>query len=300
MIDYSFIRLYLNDFAKAKSYDNPPVSTLNSQTFIVQKPNETFLQISNSSVNIAFVGGITVDLIDCSNNIIQNINDRFYYDNFTDSNGIEQITFEFGKINIDYWLKKLYLRITDDTNGNVYYSNAFLITDYLTNISSRFDYFNQTKIYNISYDIKPYVQSIRIANCYDNSPQNKREVKQYITSQGKQVNYRTIPTFLRQYLVDSLDYAINDRLEVLFAHQTVYLNYERVVVSEYKPNERQGDTNWMNAEFLVNPQNETLTANGQIFPDFELIIFSPNGYYTSQETVTKTFNNKFSNIFGSN
>ena len=58
MTDYSFIRLTLNDFAKAKSSDNPAISTLNYQGFIVQKPSETFLQISNSSVNISFVGGI--------------------------------------------------------------------------------------------------------------------------------------------------------------------------------------------------------------------------------------------------
>jgi hypothetical protein len=49
MTDYSFIRLTLNDFAKAKSSDNPAISTLNYQGFIVQKPSETFLQISNSS-----------------------------------------------------------------------------------------------------------------------------------------------------------------------------------------------------------------------------------------------------------
>lgn len=275
MIDYSFIKLFKNDFASAKNFDNPSISTLNQQSFIVQKPTETFLQISNSSENIAFVGGITVDLVDCCNDLIQNINSNFYYEGFVDSNGINQIAFEFGYIGVDYWTKPLYLRITDDTNGNIWYSNSFLVTDYLTDISSRFDYFNQTKIFGISYDLKPYTQSIRLVNCYDQTPLNKREVKQYITSQGKQVNYRSIPTFLRKYLIDSIDYAINDRLEVLFSHQFVYVNYERVVVSEFKPSERLGDTNFMNAEFLVNKQGETRLFKTQIFIDLKVIDRNP-------------------------
>ena len=299
MTDYSFIRLTLNDFAKAKSSDNPAISKLNYQGFIVQKPSETFLQISNSSVNISFVGGITVDLVDCFENLVKNIDNNFYYSAFTDSKGIEQIAFEFGKINTDYWTKPVFLRITDDINGNKWYSNSFLVTDYLTDISSRFDYFNQSKIYDISYDIAPYLQSVRISNCYDQTPQNKKEIKQYITSQGKQVNYRPITTFLRKYLIDSLDYSLNDRLEILFSHQIVYLNYNGVVVSDYKANERVGDTNWMTGEFLANPQGSKLTPIAQLFPDFELITKSPLGLYTSQIPISKTFSNEFSNIFGS-
>ena len=271
MTDYSFIRLTLNDFAKAKSSDNPAISKLNYQGFIVQKPSETFLQISNSSVNISFVGGITVDLVDGCENVVQNINDNFYYEGFVDSRGINQIAFEFGYIGVDYWTKPLYLRITDDINGNKWYSNNFLITDYLTDISTRFDYSNIGKIYGISYDSAPYTQSIRIANCYDETPVNTREVKQYITSQGLQVNYRSITTFLRKYLINAFDYFINDRLDVLFSHQQIYLNGERVVVSDYKADERIGNTNFLKGEFVINKQGETFTPITQLFQVLQVI-----------------------------
>lgn len=287
MTDYSFIRLYLNDFASAKRSDNPAISKLNYQGFIVQKPSETFLQISNSSVNISFVGGITVDLVDCFENLVKNIDNNFYYSAFTDSKGIEQIAFEFGKINTDYWTKPVFLRITDDINGNKWYSNSFLVTDYLTDISSRFDYFNQSKIYDISYDIVPYLQSIRISNCYDQTPQNKKEVKQYITSQGKQVNYRPITTFLRKYLIDSLDYSLNDRLDVLFSHQQIYLNGERVVVSDYKADERIENTNFLKGEFVINKQGETFTPITQLFQVLQVIDRLPK-HNISFSIATKT------------
>jgi len=56
--DFSFIRLTKNDFALAKRADDPNIATLLYEGFIVQQPNETFLQISASDSDIAFVGGI--------------------------------------------------------------------------------------------------------------------------------------------------------------------------------------------------------------------------------------------------
>jgi len=223
---------------------------------------------------------VEFDLIDCNGLVIQNIDSNFYYEGFVDSNGISQIAFEFGNIGVDYWTKPLYLKITDLVNDNIYYSNGFLVTNYKSELTSRFDYSNPTKIYNISYDLAPYTQSVRLFNCYDNTPVNKRDVKQYVTSQGKQVNYRTITTFLRQYYIDQLDYFVNDRLEVLFSHAIIYCNNQRVVVSEYSIQERKGNSNWFNGEFIINPQGETFTFEYQLFEPLELISKNPLGVYT--------------------
>jgi len=185
--DFSFIRLTKNDFALAKKADDPNIATLLYGGFIVQKPSETFLQISASNTDIAFAGGIQVDLIDCNGLVIRNIDANFFYEVFVDASGISQIAFEFGNIGVDYWTKQLYLKITDLVNNNVYFSNGFLITNYKSELTTRFDYFNQTKIYNISYDLAPYKQSVRFMNCYDHTPVNTREVKQYTNSNGTQV-----------------------------------------------------------------------------------------------------------------
>ena len=318
MEDFSFIKLYKNDFASALNADSPAISTLKYKGFITQRPDETFLQITNTADGIAFVGAITVELVDSCNNLVLNIDDNFFYTTVTDSNGNRQMIFEFGYIGTDYWTKPLHLKITDNTNLNVWYSNSFLVTYYLTNVSSRFDYSNQTKIFGISYDLAPFYQSIRISNCYDNNSVNTKELKQYVTSQGLKVNYRNIVTFLRSYLIESLDYFVNDRLEVLFSHAIVYLNNERVVVNDYKVDERKGDTNFMGGEFVINKQNQKFTYSNQLFPDLMLISKSPEGIYTSQipyipnrtfsttfalpfgtnPPQNKIFNNKFSDVFG--
>lgn len=302
MTDQSFIRLYKNDLALAKKSDDPNIAKLLYGGFIIQKPNETFLQISSGDINITFVGGIKVDLIDSCGNVKKNIDDNFYYENVVDSNGVSQIAFEFGLIGTDFFNTSLHLKITDLINNNIWYSNSFLVTYLNSDISTRFDYYNRSKLYNISYDLLPYTQSIRFANCYDDSPANKEEGKQYITSQGLELNYRQITTFKRKYVIESLDYAINDRLYALKNHQQVYCNGQKVTISEYKVDERKGDTNFLSAEFLINPQGQKFNLQNQLFEAFELINVIPSGTYTSQIPVyqNRTFNNIFALPFGSN
>lgn len=284
-MDFSFIKLYKNDFTSAKEQENPPIAKIKYEGFIIQKPNETFLQISNNDEGISFVGGITVDLVDNCNKVLQNINDRFFYSVFFDNNGIEQIAFEFGLVNKDYQTRPVRLKITDDINGNVWTSNSFLVTNRGVEISTRFDYSDTIN------DI--YLKSIRIADCYDQTPANKKEVKQYITSQGLQVNYRGIVTYLRKYFIDNLDYFINDRLENLFTNRIIYANGERVIISEYEADERKNSSNLLNAEFLVNKQNQKLNYSSQLFPEFKLITKNPLGNYPnplSFNEIKGTFN----------
>jgi hypothetical protein len=287
MTDFSFIRLS-TDFNTAKRGDNPNIASLCYNGIIVQQPNETFLQISNSSTNINFVGGIQVDLIDCNGFVVRNIDNQFYYEGFVDANGIYQIAFEFGNIGVDYWTKPLYLKITDLVNDNVFYSNSFLVTYYKSELTTKFKYTNPTKLHGISYDLAPYIQSVRFANCYDNKPVNKRDLKQYETSQGLQVNYRTITTFLRQYNLDFVDYFVNDRLEVLFSHSIVYANNERVVVSDYSVEDRLGLTNVMRGEFTINPQGQIIVDAYQLYEGLELVSLLPLnvGTYTVDSTPT--------------
>jgi len=160
MIDFSFIRLVLFDFVSAKG-DNPDVAHLLYDGFIQQLPTETFLQTTNLTDGIAFAGGIQVDLIDGCQNIVRNIDNNFAYTSFIDQNGKPQINFEFGSILVNFYNKPLYLKITDLINGNIYYSNSFLINN--NKLSTRFDYYNNGELYK---------KSIRISNCYYNTPVN--------------------------------------------------------------------------------------------------------------------------------
>jgi len=263
--DFSFIKLY-TDFALAKRNDNPSISKLNYQGFIQQRTDETFLQTSNSDVDIVFVGGYLAELIDNCGIVKKDITNNFYFDGFEDANGVKQISFEFGMVNQDFWSKPLHLKLTDLVNGNIYYSNSFLITNYNSDISTRFDYWDI---------LDEYKKSIRLVNCFDQTPQNELSSKQYTTSVGTRVNYRQITTYLRKYVIDGLDYFINDRLPILINSDNVYLNGIGAVISDLKTDERISDSNLLKAEFIVNPQNSTYNWEFQIYEGLEVIERSP-------------------------
>lgn len=289
--DVSFIKLY-KSLSEAVASENPPVSEINYTGFVQQLPNETFLQISSSDESISFVDEFTTDLVDGCNNLIANINYNFYAEFRVDSNGITQIAFEFGMIGVDYGSTVLHLRLTDSTNGNVWFSSPFLIANNNKKISTRFDYWSESKFNNISYDLFERKQSVRLSNCYDNTAVNKRDLKQYLQSNGMQVSYRSVTTYLRQFILNAIDYFVNDRLEVLFSHPIVYVNRERSDVSDFKVDERKGDTNWFSGEFVINPKRQYLLPEYQIFQGLEILTYIPaiDSIQTSVPTIQGFFN----------
>jgi len=289
--DVSFIKLY-KSLSEAVASENPPVSEILYTGFVQQLPNETFLQISSSDESISFVDEFTTDLVDGCNTLIANIDYNFYAEFRVDSNGITQIAFEFGMIGTDYGSTPLHLRLTDSTNGNVWYSSPFLITNNNKKISTRFDYWSESKFNNISYDLFERKQSVRLSNCYDNTAVNKRDLKQYLESNGMQVSFRSVTTYLRQFLLNAIDYFVNDRLEVLFSHPIVYVNRERSDVSDFKVDERKGDTNWFSGEFVINPKRQYLPVEYQIYQGLEIVLYFPlqNAIVSEQQNIEGTFN----------
>jgi len=289
--DFSFIKLYSN-FADAILNENPPISKLRYQGFIQLRTDETFLQTSNSDVDIVFVGGYSAGLIDGCGNVKLDVTSNFYFDGFEDANGIKQISFEFGMVNQDFWAKPLHLKLTDLVNGNIYYSNSFLITNFNSDISTRVDY------WDISDE---YKRSVRLVNCFDQTPQNELSSKQYTTSFGTRVNYKQITTYLRKYLIDSLDYFINDRLPILINSDNVYLNGIGAVISDLKTEERIVDSNLLKAEFIVNPQNTKYDWQFQIYEPLQVIERNPVHQSVLSSTdglFSLTFNKNISFIGG--
>jgi len=259
--DLSFIKFY-TDFAEAKQGENPPISKLNYKGFIQQRTDETFLQITNSNTPIVFVGGYLAELVDNCGNIKRDITGQFYFDGFIDSNGINQIEFEFGMIGKDFYTLPLHIKLTDLVNGNIWYSNSFCVTNYNSEISSRADYWNEI-------DIRK--RSVRIANCYEHSPQNELSSKQYTASTGNRVNYKNITTYLRKYLIDTLDFFTNDRLPEFLNYNNLFINGQRMIMSDLKNDERIQDTNFLTAEFVVNPQNDYQDWVFQIYEELAVI-----------------------------
>jgi len=197
-------------------------------------------------------------------------------------------------VNQDFYSNPLHLKLTDLVNGNIYYSNSFLITNYNSDISTRVDYWDVSDLYK---------RSIRLANCFDQTPQNELSSKQYTTSTGSRVNYRQITTYLRKYVIDSLDYFINDRLPILINSDNVYLNGVGAVISDLKTDERIVDSNLLKAEFIVNLQNTKYDWEFQIYEPLQVIEQGPInlGVYslsTFSTTASLTFNKNISLLSG--
>jgi len=294
--DVSFIKLY-KSLSEAVASENPPVSEINYTGFVQQLPNETFLQISSSDESISFVDEFTTDLVDGCNTLIANIDYNFYAEFRVDSNGITQIAFEFGMIGTDYGSTPLHLRLTDSTNGNVWYSSPFLITNNNKKISTRFDYWSESKFNNISYDLFERKQSVRLSNCYDNGPANKTDSKQYTETNGFLVGFRETTTFGRTYLMNSIDDFVNDRFEILKNHPIVFINNnksksEKCLIYDFKTGERQGDTNWYKSEFTINPKRQYLPVEYQIYQGLEIVLYFPlqNAIVSEQQNIEGTFN----------
>jgi len=304
-MDYSFVKFY-KSLSEAVQNENQPIvdSSLMYTGFLPVPTKKLIAQTTNCDTNISFVGDIQVDLVDSCGTVVLNVDDKFYYNSFQDANGIFQINWEFGYVNQDFYTKPLHIKITDTSNQNVWFSNAILVTDYNSKLFAEFIYWANSKIYGISYDLTSgFKQIIFLVNCFDHTPQNKSEQGQYTQISGLQVQYRKITTRLRQYLIDSIDSFINDRLDALFGHPFVVLNGQFVRCSDLKPTERLGNSNLMKAEFLANPQGSFYTYQNQLTPLLELIeLFVPNGSIFSRDndpTSGGQFNAKFSTIIPS-
>lgn len=292
MQDLSFIRLEPN-FPSAKYTRTSPTASIFFFGQISLSPNETYLQTTNCKNNIAFDGNYKVTIVDCNDNELQNITDNVAINERT-INGIEQIDFEIVNIGTDYYAKTVYLKFKHTVSNYVWYSNPLNITDYFSYLTSRFDYKNATDA---------YFQSIRLKT-YFTVNDAESQSSQYVTYEGKKITSRLINTEFEKYIFQKIDNFTYRRLNNLLSRNVVYINGNRITDKQtLQSKEPSGDSNVFNLDFQVAiDYNETYDYNFQIFQPFELISVIPSGTYTSQIPISigKTFNNKFSDVFGAN
>lgn len=296
-MDIAILRLYKNDFESAKRGDDSPAVYIEKRPYIQLLTDGLISQKTNSPVDINFVGGIRVDLIDSCGNVVMDISDKFYYDGYI-KDGIYQIDFEFGRIYTDFYYKSLFLKITDLINGNEFYSNAFCVTDKGKELTSEIVYTAGERFAGVGYDLKPSYQRVRFRDLYYKDIANKKNGSEYVDTFGGLVNFRQTITRIKRFIFNKFDIAIEERIQEVFRHPAVYVNGQRHVLSEFKAEPIAGDTNFKTGELFLNPKEQYLTLGNYLFVDFDMVI-SPIGRYTEQVPVSnKKFSNKFSDVFG--
>lgn len=257
------IKLFKNNFCEAKGIGLLGHENILHKTNVVQFPDETFLQITDLNEDIAFAGNIQVDLINGAENVVKNlvVDLDFFYTEFSDVNGIKQMAYEFGNLNEDYYNKNLYLRLTHTFSLDVWYSNAFNVSFYFGEKTTRLDYGNDGE----------YLQSLRY-RFYVNDINSKSENKEYRTLYGRVISERKVITEINNY---KLYYCTNSdfrNIDQIFAKDIVYLNGIRI---SDKPNlkkgERLGSTNFFDLDFDTSPANERLSFQYQLYVGLRLV-----------------------------
>ncbi len=277
-MDLAFVRLYLNDFTSALQGDDSNAVTIAKGAYIQLLPCGKISQFSDCKDGVAFVGGIKVELVDACDTVLEDVTNFFAYDTFV-KDGLPQINWEFGKTVKDYYFKRLFLKITDLINENIYYSSGFIMTSMDSELSTEFVYREIGRFRGIPYDLKDFYQRIRFYKCYYKDSSNVSNLKEYTQTDGKIANYRDVPTYGKKFIFDKLDIAIDNRINQMFAHSILYANEERMKLISYEPNEVVGDTNWKTATFNLNPQGEYFTLGVQVLEDLTLQL-TPSGSYS--------------------
>ena len=261
--------------------------------FIQQLPNELFFQITNLDSDIAFAGNLKAELIDLCQNTVLDITNTFFYDEFTDIKGIKQIAFEFGNIGIDYHQEPLVLKLSHTVSDKAWYSTCFLVTNYLKEETTRFDYKNEAYFKGISYDRANYFQSIRL-QCLKNDSDVNAESNEYTQLSGNIISQRNILTNVNKYKFYVCDFFTFYRLVILLNHDIIYIDSYRISNKpQTSKGERIEDANIFELSFDSNPTEEFKIFGTQlniIIPYCGLLVSGLSASLTAG-TMTATWSN---------
>jgi hypothetical protein len=288
MIDNSFIRLEPS-LEKGRATRPASVTKIFENSQIQLSPKEFYCQITNTKDGISFDGNYAVYVTDCNGNELRDITNYVAITEFT-FEGIPQIVFEIAPIGFDFYRKPVLLKFNHTVSNQVWYSNPILISDYLINETSVFDYRN----YEGANAIVDVMQSIRLG-CYFDTNDMESEIKEYTRIDGVKVSGRSVITEMEKYVFQKIDNFVFRRLNQLLIEPIVYINGNRATNKQtIGAEDRIGDTNYWNQVFSIPINyNDTYARVPQLFGEFELQTFSPNSVYTLATlptTINATFN----------
>lgn len=292
-MDNSFLRLE-KDFATAINTDESPAVEIHYRGAIQLLPNETYLQISNSKTDIIFNDNYEVFYVDeCGNELIE-VTNKIFINEFVDNNGIKQITWEF--INPpEMYLVPVSLRFINNDNGDTWYTNLFLSTDYESKFTSRLDYKSKGYHYGTQYNVADFYQSIRLRFWFTNKVNESERKEYHQKSTDITVSARNTKKRKERFTLENFDIFTIDRLEDIITNTYVYLNFVRHYSSipiEFP--ERSGNTNMFEDEMLLNKsEDDVFEFSYQIYTGLQVVKFIPSGTFTTGAVIPQinvTFN----------
>jgi len=295
-IDFSFLRLS-DSFAKAKNVGDPKYSdkTLWRYDCICLHPLETYIQKTNSPVNVAFNNDYKVEIIDCSETGLKDITDRVTINEFTDRFGIRQIDFEIASFGYSSYGNAVYLKFTHTTGVDIFYSNAFHISDEPSTVKDtvRLIYSCTGYFYGFDYTNSPYYQSIRVKGKLL-ARQDTTETKQYKKIDGYSYTDNPNRSDTKKGLFEEFTEQAGLALDVALKSEIVYIEgYRETGRQTLKIGDFLSNTNVQNIDVdLFFNKNVKFTESYQLTPNFEITVYQPFGsvneaYLTEIDTLLR-------------
>jgi len=276
-LDKSFLRLKTS-FAEAK-FELLQDSEFVYKENIVLNPTKIYTQISNSASNIAFDDSYICELVDCSDNVVLDITDKVYINEFQSHEGVYQIAFEIAPIGEDFYFERLFLKFTHLDSELKLWSNPVLVTEQCKTF--RLEYKNYNYYQGTSYEIANIYQSIDLVG-YIDLPNTKETTKIYTQLNGDIRQSRPIQAIEYLFNIDFIDSFTFTRLSTALNSELIYINGVRFIKSEnVQSDAREGKANFFPTSFKGQfIETDTLDLGFQIAPQFDVIDYYPKGLYT--------------------
>jgi hypothetical protein len=280
MIDYSFLRLKDN-ISDALNIGDSPVTTHFFYNPIQLLPNKSYLQITNFQGGISLDSDCEVFVVDCSDNVLADITENTFIEEFIDSNGNNQCKIEFVNLGVDFYRETVLIKFKMLSSNAEFWTNPINITSYQSERTVFFKYKNYDDFMGIGYTNANVSQSISLSMYFD-IPIDDTETEDYFQiSRNNTISARALQKLFEQYKIEQINRFTFDRLNVLLKHEIIYLDGIRVtnkpVVSS---SERLGDSNYFETDVIVAKNyNDAKLYDFQIYEGLQYVGFAPQGLY---------------------
>jgi len=280
-MDNSFLRL-LPTFNEAKQMFDSKQSKFRYYDCISLLPNESYLQITASKVDIVFNGSYKVSVIDACENELKDISERVTIFEFFDKDGIAQIAFEIVNIGESWHYTPVFLKFENTVGAERFYSNAFTVSDENLDETIILNYKSYGYFQGTDYKNANYFQSIRIKSDFQNT-EDATETATYTQTSGNVLSLNPTIVFPENFSIDYINNFTFRALAVALKSDIVYLEKYRVTDRpQLKNGERIGNSNLTSCEFTVHRNLDDKTSGSfQLTPILSIIGKTPNGVYNT-------------------
>lgn len=281
-MDWSFLKLY-DSINEAISDDlfkrNDTIYFLPIQL----SPTEAYSQLTNRNGGISLDGLYTCTIVNSCDEELFDVTSNVFIEQFIDFRGDPQLKIEIVNINKDFYGQAVHLKLAVDSSNQVYYTRPIKISNKNIDKTYRIDYWNSLNLYNADYVNSGFKQSIRLELQFKGYNNESEVGSYYQISNSNTISTRPLRKISRNYLIESCDTFLYERLQFAMFHDYIYIDGHRATNKPIvEAEERLGRSNLLKASFnaFIN-REDAYTYEYQIFAGLVIESIVPINSITS-------------------